>query len=141
MARLATSLFSPLLGVRGWPTCQAKTHTTGVWHLLPVVITKAQLKDALGAKLLQPLVHILAHGVKVLIGLVPETKHLCGQQRGSEARTAARLVGSDVLGVDCTLHWKSLALWALGRTADGCLGDLQPRGSSFYNQSYVSNPA
>jgi hypothetical protein len=49
-------------------------------------------------------------------------------------------VGSDVLGVDCTLHWKSLALWAL-RTADGCLGDLQPRGSSFYNQSYVSNPA
>lgn len=63
------------LGVRGRPTCQARP-VTGVWHSLPVIITKAQLKDALGAELLQPLVHILAHGIEVLVGLVPKTKYL-----------------------------------------------------------------
>lgn len=87
LARLAISLLSPQLGVRGWPARQARTRATGVWHSLPVVITKAQLKDALGTKLLQPLVHILAHGIEVLIGLVSKTKHLCGQQGGSQART------------------------------------------------------
>lgn len=76
---------------------------TGAWHSLPVVITKAQLEDALGAKLLQPLVHILAHGVEMLIGLVPKAKHLWGQQPGSEARAWACPVRPDVLGVGRTL--------------------------------------
>lgn len=78
---------------------QAGTHAAGVWHLLPIIVTKAQLKDALGAKLLQSLVHVLAHGIEMLIGLVPKAKHLWGQQGGSEARTSACPVGSDDRGV------------------------------------------
>lgn len=62
-------------GLRGW----------GGGHSLPIVIAHPQLKDPLGAELLQPLVHVLAHGIEVLIGLVPKTKHLCGQRGGSEA--------------------------------------------------------
>ena len=59
-------------------------------HSLPVIVAHSQLKDPLGTKLLQPLVHILAHGIEVLIGLVPKAKHLCGQRSGSEARPAVR---------------------------------------------------
>ena len=44
---------------------------------LPVVVAQPQIKDPLGAELLQPLIHVLAHGIEVLVGLVPEGKHLC----------------------------------------------------------------
>lgn len=62
----------------------------GPGHSLPIVIAHPQLEDPLGAELLQPLVHILAHGIEVLVGLVPETKHLCGPRDGFEAWSAVR---------------------------------------------------
>ena len=45
---------------------------------LPIVVAQPQIKDSLGPELFQPLVHVLAHGVEVLVGLVPKGKHLCG---------------------------------------------------------------
>lgn len=79
------------------------------WHLLAIVITHAQFKDALGAELLQPLVHILAHGVEVLIGLVAKAKYLCGQGRLRVLPSGTRRRGVSVelaqaLGSPCTSH-------------------------------------
>lgn len=45
-------------------------------HSLSIIIAQPQLKDPLGTKLLQTLVHILAHGIEVLIGLIPKAKNL-----------------------------------------------------------------
>lgn len=45
-------------------------------YSLAIIITQPQLKDPLGTKLLQTLVHILAHGIEVLIGLIPKAKNL-----------------------------------------------------------------
>lgn len=47
-------------------------------HSLPVIVAQPQIKDSLGPELFQPLVHVLAHGVEMLVCLVPKGKHLCG---------------------------------------------------------------
>lgn len=45
-------------------------------HSLAIIISQPKLKDALGSKLLQSLVHIFSHGIEVLISLVPQPKDL-----------------------------------------------------------------
>ena len=50
----------------------------GGGHSLPVIVAQPQIKDSLGPELFQPLVHVLAHGVEMLVCLVPKGKHLCG---------------------------------------------------------------
>lgn len=47
-------------------------------HSLAIVISQPKLKDALGSKFLQPFVHVLPHGIEVLISLVPQPKDLEG---------------------------------------------------------------
>lgn len=47
-------------------------------HSLAIIISQPQLKDALGSKFLQSLVHVLPHGIEVLVSLVPQPKDLEG---------------------------------------------------------------
>ena len=47
-------------------------------YSLAIVISQPKFKDALGSKFLQSLVHILSHGIEVLVSLVAQPKDLEG---------------------------------------------------------------